>query len=237
MNYYLSKYVDKFRVKSEIDQNTNDFCRDIRGQLCNNSDIYIKCACGVKIFHYGGDMLDVYVPSIGRGHNILLEIARRQEISCEDRNYPRIYKELKESKIIIYIEENDVELLFRIKDKNLESIIDILKPQTSGVSISPFSPKNLPQGKGDNKYQYTPTQIREYEKVINDIPKEDKLIIGQLNNQFLKDILCKKLRQDLPHIKADMKKKMLKTRDYIYLMGYEKEYLNYIKEKISKKYE
>ncbi len=237
MNYYLSKYVDKFRVKSEIDQNTNDFCRDIHGQLCNNSDIYIKCACGVKIFHYGGDMLDVYVPSIGRGHNILLEIARRQGISYEDRNYLRIYKELKESKIVIYIEENDIELIFRIKDKNLESIIDILKPQTSGASISPFSPKNLPQGKGDNKYQYTPTQIIEYEEIINDIPKEDKLIIGQLNNQFLKDILSKKLRQDLPHIKADMKKKMLKTRDYIYLMGYEKEYLNYIKEKISKKYE
>lgn len=237
MNYYLSKYVDKYRVKSEVDQHTNDFCRDIHGQLCNNSDIYIKCNSGVKIFHYGGDLLEVYIPSIGKGHNILIAIAEDLNINCEDRDYDRIYKELYNSKLILYIEENDIEVLFRIKDKNLSKIISLLKPQTSGASISPFSPKNLPQGKGNNKYVYTSTQIKEYEKITSIIPKEDKLVIGQINNAFLKDILCKKARQDLTQIKADMKKMMLKTKDYIYAKGYEKEYLDYLQKEIKKRYD
>ena len=175
------------------------------------------------------------MPSIGRGHNILIEIANRQNINCESRNYDYIYNELKKT-IIIYIEETDAEILFRIKDKNLESIIDILKPQTSGASISPFSPKNLPQGKGNNKYIYSNAQIEEYEKITNLIPKEDKLVIGKINNVFLKDILCKKLRQNLSELKADMKKKMLRTKDYIYEMGYEKEYIEYLRKEIEKKY-
>ena len=56
---------------SEIDQRTNDFCRDKNGELNNPNDIYIKCADGIKIFHYGGDVLKVYIPSLQKGHNIV----------------------------------------------------------------------------------------------------------------------------------------------------------------------
>ncbi len=237
MNYYLSKYVDIYRVKSEIDLDTNDFCRDVHGQLCNNSDIYIKCANGIKVFHYGGNVLEVYIPSIGRGHNILLALAQEVGINCEKRDYEKIYQELIASKLILRIEENDVEVLFRINDKNFSKVVGYLKPQTSGASISPFSPKNLPQGKGDNKYTYTKAQIEAYEAITSSIPKEDKLVIGQINNAFVRDILCKKLRQDLTQVKADMKKRMLKTKDYIYAIGYEKEYLDYMKKEIKKRYE
>ena len=31
MNYYLRKYVGKYRVIAEIDQRTGDFCRDKSG--------------------------------------------------------------------------------------------------------------------------------------------------------------------------------------------------------------
>ena len=71
MNYYLHKYVGKYRVKAAIDQSTNDFCRDEHGNLENNMDVWIKCANGIKIFHYGGSTLQVYIPSIGRGINII----------------------------------------------------------------------------------------------------------------------------------------------------------------------
>lgn len=76
MNYYLHKYVGKYRVKAAIDQSTNDFCRDEHGNLENNMDVWIKCANGIKIFHYGGSTLQVYIPSIGRGRNIIKYIYR-----------------------------------------------------------------------------------------------------------------------------------------------------------------
>lgn len=253
MNYYLNKYVGTYRVKAEIDKRTNDFCRDEKGNLENNMDIWIKCTNGIKIFHYGGSTLQVYIPSINKGRNILRNIYRdfinkdntdisvstiirdgklinKEIISIIDKEL--YIKDLSNKNIIFDIEETDEEVIFKVMDKNLEKIIDKLKPQTSGASISPFSPKNLPQGRGDNKYKYTPTQIEAYEKITDVIPKENKLIIGRLNNEFLNQILTKKLRLGISEIKADMKKECLKLRDYIYAKGFEKEYLEYLEKNI-----
>ena len=95
----MHKYVGTYRVKSEIDQRTNDFCRNDKGELENNQDIYIKCAKGIRIYHYGGGILLVYIPSKGRGRNII------KNESIKD--------------FIFDIEETDSEVLFKFKDKNM----------------------------------------------------------------------------------------------------------------------
>ncbi len=102
MNYYLSKYVGTYRIKTEIDKNTNDFCRDISGQLENNNDIYISCQNNIRIYHYGGSTLEVYIPSKGRARNIINGIEQKYG-----------------DDIMFNIVETDAEVFCRFKDKNL----------------------------------------------------------------------------------------------------------------------
>lgn len=230
-----------YRVKSEIDQSTNDFCRDEHGELCNPYDIYIKCTDNIKIFHYGRDVLEVYIPSIGKGHNILKSIAHEilgLDLDCYNKktkkseifDYEALYKDL--NKIMFDIHDTDKEVVFKIKDKNLVKIISFLKPQTSGASISPMSVKNLNIGRGDNKYQYSNAQIEEYKKITAFLDKRDILFISKVNNKFIDKIMRKKTKKTLTEIKADMKFKQLKIRDYIYSEGFEKEYLEFLKKEI-----
>lgn len=246
MNYYLSKYVGTYRIKAEINQSVNDFCRDKNGNLDNEQDIYIKCAKRVRVYYYGNSILEVYIPSIGTGRNIIKEIYARYinpnntEVitnTIVKKNGESVSKkkiiiidkklfaaEINESDLIFDIEETDEEILFKVKDKNFEKIAEIISPLLSGASISPFSPKNLPKV----KLNMTPTQIQKYKEIIDKIPKEDKLVIGKLNNQFLSTILCKKLRLKLDVLKQDMKKEQMKTKDYIYFKGYEDDYLKFL---------
>lgn len=249
MNYYLHKYVGTYRVKADIDQSTNDFCRDAHGNLENNMDIWIKCANGIKIFHYGKSTLQVYIPSIGRGRNIIKSIYKDYinpdnitvlaiSIEKNGKQYTKetlsvinevLYqKDMQKSKLIFNIEETDEEVLFQVMDKNLDKIIDRLKPQTSGADISPFSSRNLSRIK---TYEYTVEQKEAYNSIIGHL--DNKLAVGRINNWFLEDVICKKSRQDLSSVKADIKKKCMKARDYIYSEGYENEYLGYLKEKLN----
>ena len=107
---------------------TKDFTRKLNGNL-EDVDCYIDCQYGNKIFHYGRDVLQAYIPSLGRGHNILKTI-----------------NEIDQS-IIFDIEETDSEILFKFKYADSDKIIPLLKPKTSGANISPFSSKNLPLNK------------------------------------------------------------------------------------------
>ena len=70
------KYKGTYRLKAAIDQNTNDYPRDDSGGIDSSfDDIYIKCYGCAQIYHYGFSTLVAYIPSIGRGHNILKAIA------------------------------------------------------------------------------------------------------------------------------------------------------------------
>ena len=76
MAKYLMKYKGTYRLKAAIDQSTNDYPRDDSGGIDPSfDDIYIKCYGGAQIYHYGFSTLVAYIPSIGRGHNILKAIA------------------------------------------------------------------------------------------------------------------------------------------------------------------
>lgn len=99
---YLMKFKGKYRLKTAIDKITNDFPRDENGMLEQN-DIYIDCMGGSQITHYGRSTLMAYIPSLGRGHNILIAIAKELNVP-EDRNYEVLYSNLeKEGTIKIFM--------------------------------------------------------------------------------------------------------------------------------------
>ena len=82
MANYLMKYKGTYRIKPNLDLEYNDVPRDENGCIDSSyDDIYIKCANGAQIYHYGRSTLCGYVPSIGRGHNILIGIAKEAEKS------------------------------------------------------------------------------------------------------------------------------------------------------------
>lgn len=126
--------------------------------------------------------------------------------------------------------ETDEEVTFLIKDKNFNRIVDIIKPLTNGAGISPFSTKNLPKCKS----VLTKEQMKEYREITNVIPKEDKLKVSYINNRFMNDILCKKLRLNTKSdIKPEMKKKCMKVIDYISYKGLWEDYIKFLQKEVS----
>lgn len=227
MAAYLMKYKGIYRLMAHIDQNTNDFPRDERGNI-DSDDVYIKCAYGNQIYHYGHSTLMAYIPSLGRGHNILYALGK-ELCGIEDRiQYDELYSLLEQQGKIWDIVENDKEIEFKFSAKDIELIAKYLKPQTGGANISPFSSRNLPK----RKYDISSTDLQEYRKIINKIPKGNILIIKNLTSQFLSDILKKDKAYRRVDVNADMKKKMLKGKEYIHYIGKWNEYIKYLKEHI-----
>ena len=221
------KYKGIYRLMAHIDQNTNDFPRDERGNI-DSDDVYIKCAYGNQIYHYGRSTLMAYIPSTGRGHNILLALAKELCGVKERIPYEELYLLLEQYGRIWDIVENDKEIEFKFSAKDIELIAKYLKPQTGGANISPFSSRNLPK----RKYDIGSTDLREYKEIINKIPKGNILIIKNLTSQFLSDILKKDKAYRRVDVNADMKKKMLKGKEYIHYIGKWNEYIKFLKENI-----
>ena len=93
------RYKGKYRLRTFLDSSTNTFPREYTGQFAEN-DIYIDCQKDVKVFHYGKQILQAYIPSIGRGHNIIKAI--QSDLGND---------------IIHNIEETDSEVLFKYNSK------------------------------------------------------------------------------------------------------------------------
>ena len=93
---------------ANLDHDTNDFARDDKGNL-DTDDIYIKCQYGNQIYYYGRNDLVAYIPSLGRGHNILRSIAL-DKLQIEDKiPYEELYPKLLSEGIVKHIMENDEE--------------------------------------------------------------------------------------------------------------------------------
>ena len=209
-SYLIDKFKGQYRIKVPYNLTTNDFTRKINGTL-EDIDCFIDCQYGNKIFHYGRDVLQAYIPSLGRGHNILKTI-----------------NEIDQS-IIFDIEETDAEILFKFKYSNSDKIIPLLKPKTSGAGISPFSSKNLPRNKD---YKIPDEDLQLYKEILANIPENERLSIGIITNNFIKSLVTKKNTYE--DIKADMKKKCLKGKEYIYSINKWREYLVYLKNELKK---
>lgn len=234
MSRYLLKYKGQYRIKPNLDLELNDFPRDENGNIDPSyDDIYIKCANGSQIYHYGYNTLVAYIPSIGRGHNILIAIAKELKLIKDDsksRDYGTLYSVLNKDKTVFDIRENDEEIEFKFKAKDIELVAKYLKPQTSGADISPFSSRNLPK----SSYIISAEDLEEYLKITSSIPKENKLIISRTTNEFIKNILSKDKLYKTVSIKTDMRQKCLKGKEYIHSMGYWNKYIKYLEKELNK---
>ena len=153
--------------------------------------------------------MQAYIPSKGRGHNIIKAI-----------------KESFQEDIIFNIEETDSEILFMFSTKDADNIIPLLKPKTSGASISPFSSRNLPK----SKYNIPDEDLVMYKNITAKIPRERILDITHTTNNYLKSLTTKKNTWDM--IKADMALKGLKGKEYIHSIGKWNEYIKYLEENL-----
>lgn len=207
--YLYDKFKGIYRLKVPIDSHTNDYCRKLNGTY-EDVDMYIDCQFGNKVFHFGGSILQAYIPSLQRGHNIVKAIQQSNP------------------SIIFNIEETDSEILFKFKYVDSDKIIPLLKPRTSGASISPFSLKNLPRNKD---FKIPDGKLTQYKQIVSKIPPEKLLIIGRMTNSFLQTLVTKK--NPWENIKADMRLKCVKGKEYIYIIDKWDEYLKYLNDKIT----
>ena len=209
-SYLTDKFKGKYRLKVPINKATNDFSRKLNGTY-EDIDMFIECQYGNKVFHFGGSILQAYVPSIGRGHNVIKAI-----------------KEQFHGDIIFDIEETDSEILFKFNYKDSDNIIPLLKPKTNGANISPFSSKNLPRNK---EYKIPDEEFSIYKEIVAKIPSERILTLTHSTNHYLKSLATKKNTWD--NIRADMKLKGLKGKEYIHSIGKWSEYIEYLRKEIS----
>ena len=188
---------------------TNTFPREYTG-LYSENDIYIDYYKNVRIYHYGNRILMAYIPSIGRGHNIIKAI--QEELGND---------------IIYNIEETDSEIMFRFNSKYMDKLEKYLNPKTSGANISPFSSRNLPKNKD---YKIPDEEFVSYKEIVAKIPRERMIDITHMTNNYLKSLTTK--RNTWEDIKADMAKKCLKPKEYIHSIGKWNDYINYLRKEL-----
>lgn len=205
----LTHYKGTYRIKTEYDKSINQFPRKLDGTF-EDIDCFIDCQHGNRIYSFGHGILQAYIPSIGRGRNILKYIT---ENFGQD--------------IIFDIEETDSEVLFKFNAKNDDKIIPLLKPKTSGASISPFSSRNLPR----SNYKIPDEQFVMYKNIVDKIPRERILDITHSTNKFIKSLATKK--NTFEKIKADMALKGIKGKEYIHSIGKWDEYISYLKKNLN----
>ena len=70
-----------------------------------------------------------------------------------------------------------------------------------------------------------------YKQIVQRVPKERILTLTHSTNDFIKSLATKK--NPIENIKADMKLKGLKGKEYIYSIGKWNEYLNFLYKMIS----
>lgn len=211
-NYLMQHYKGVYRLKVPYDKRLNAFPRKLDGTY-EDIDVFIDCLNKIQIFHYGHGILEAYIPSLGRGRNIIKAI-----------------KEEFHSDIIFNIKETSKEVLFQFKAQDMEKLEKYLKPKTSGANISPFSSKNLPRNK---TYKIPNEDLVSYKELVSNLPQNQLLLLGKYATSFLQSLTTK--RNTWENIKADMTLKGLKSREYIHNIGKWEEYVEYLERNLNEK--
>lgn len=215
MSNYLLKYKDKYRILPSIDIETNDFARDVTGNIDDDS-IYIPCAANCCVWYYGLNesrkpVLGAHISSKTRGRNLT--------------------RAMKEDGVNFFgYEESDDEAEFYFLASDIEDVMKYLKPRTSGASISPWSKKNLPK----SDCQLPEEEKAKYKEVSSKLGTEGMGVIRKYNQDFLmtmqKDI--RKRTKDKKFECAKDMREMQMTRmfkEYVYTKGYWDGYLDGLK--------
>lgn len=222
-NYLTTHYKGKWRILSDIDEETNDFPIDCDGER-DEDCVYISCRNGNKIWYWGLNdsrraVLGAYIPSIGRGRNIK--------------------KAMKKDKIEFFnYDESADEVIFHFLAPDIEYVANALGAKTSGANTSPFSSKNLPK----SDVSIPSEKIEEYKAITSKLGKNDMLVIKNINDHFLTDILEQTLRKKTKNkkfsVRDDMKlnKMSRQMKEYVYSRGYWQEYLDYLSKEIDAYY-
>lgn len=164
-----------------------------------------------------------------RGHNILKAIANDIGLP-EYKTYEELYKALEDEGTVRSIMENDKEIEFKFHARKLEYIASFLKPATAGSDISPFSTKNLPKC----DYPIPEEDLAKYNAILDSMDDKDYLLISRVTDAFLTNKLQKSKQYRTIDLKKDMKKKCLKTKEYIHSLGEWDKYIEYLKKEICK---
>lgn len=204
-NYLISHYKGLYRIKSEYDKKSNQFPRKL-DETYEDIDCYIDCHNNIRIFYYGKSILQAYIPSKGRGHNII-----------------RAIKSERGDDILFNIEETDSEVLFLFKAKHMKELEFILKPKTGGANISPFSSRNLPKNRD---YRIPDKDLVLYKNIVEKIGQNRIIELSHTTNSYLKSLITK--NNTWENIKADMSLKGLSGNKYIHSIGKWNEYIKYL---------
>ena len=243
MSYLISKYKGTYRLKAPYDQ-TNQFPRDLKGNY-SDTDVYIDCLNNIQIFYYGRGALEAYIPSLGRGRNIVKNIysdlvsdtckyltvtekttASGEKVVSNNYDYKALYSDTDLNKIIYDIVENDAEIIFKFKSENMSSLEKYFKPKTSAASRSPFSSKNLPK----SDYKVPDNDLEAYDQIKSKLDREDVLKLGHMTNTYIKSMATKK--NPYEKIKDDMKLKCLKGKEYIHCIGKWDSYIKFLSKEV-----
>lgn len=210
--YLWNKFKGKYRVKSKYDLDEGEFPRDLDGNF-EEENLYIDCTKGTEIWHYGNKILCAYVPSLGRGRNIV-----------------RTLEEMKKEDIIVeYIEsDKEVDIYFDIKD--IDIMAELCKCKQGGSSISPFSVKNLPKSKHKwNKYESNNKEkYDEMLRLVKEWIKNQHMQIGKGYKKFYKEF-GKKIKFD---IIEESEKKNYKPLHIIDLNGFTDDAIEWLNKRL-----
>lgn len=221
MYYHFSKYTDVYQLRADIDESTGDYCRDISGELCNFSDIYIKCK-NAKIYYYGKNICEVYFPNKAKGKNTLIKTYNTL-ISEDKKSFKQIKDELTKENIIISVFENDKELFIKINESNLEKLSEIfgiykLKPSKTTNIIkkqSPFS-KKLLKNRIKHEFYLTEEEGKKYKEIICGLDFKDISIISKtINEMYSKIKLTKEQKKCKLNHRNEAMKKGMKPIEYL----------------------
>lgn len=196
-------------MKCEYDKNTNMFSRKLDGTF-EDIDVYIDCQHNIRVFSLGQGTLQAYIPSKGRGRNIVKAV-----------------KEKLGENVLINIKESDSEVFFNFNAKYMSDLEPFLKPKTSGAGISPFSSKNLPKNKS---YVIPDEDQAEYKAIVEKLGKQNIIALTHTTNAYIKTLIAKKNIWD--DIKYDMAKRGLSGKTYIHSIGKWKEYISYLNKEL-----
>lgn len=215
---FLKEYKGKYRLKSHIDQSTNDFPRNEKN-------------CYIYPYRYRKDIFVAYIPSIEIGHNILRILGERVcniTYNIDYTDYNILYEALHKQGTILHVMENDEEIEFYFNSKNIDLISEYLQPQTFGANINPFSTKNLPK----SHYKIPSEDTERYKKIISSIIDNNALLISRITQSFISNVMSKNIKFRDKNMSQEMKIQMLRGKEFIHSNGFWDQYLEYLEEEI-----
>jgi len=213
---YLSKnYLGKYRVKTHaMDLDTGDFPRLETGEIDPEiDDEYIKCTKGEIRASYrqtrGIDVLCWYTESGQTGRNVYAEVKEK---------YPDIWLEPDDN--------GSCDFLLYFDAQDIEKIAKIVKPNTAGASIRPYSTKNIVP---EEKYVIPDDDLKKYNDITEDM--EDRLIKMQFGKSVIADYITMidKAYPKKNYAQA-FKNTILKSKEFIHSIGKWDDFIKYSKD-------